>query len=58
LTITFDVLPHPVHASSINMPYILHGCTRFRTFLDCNIGQLRDYLVAKVALCKRRVYER
>ncbi len=48
LSITFDLLPHPIHAASAYVRWLLLGATRFRTFLDCSIAQLRDVLVQKV----------
>jgi hypothetical protein len=48
LSITFDLLPHPIHAASVHVRWLLLGATRFRTFLDCSIAQLRDVLVHKV----------
>lgn len=53
LSITFDLLPHPIHASSLDIHWLLSGSTRFRTFLDCSIGQLRDFLVHKSDVCVR-----
>jgi len=48
LSIVFDMLPHPIHASSHDIHIYMSGSTRFRTFLDCSIGQLRDFIMEKV----------
>jgi hypothetical protein len=45
--------PHPIHATATD-PVIrtfmtaCFGCSRFRTFLDCSIAQLKDFLVEKL----------
>jgi hypothetical protein len=48
LSIIFDMLPHPVHTLSRDIHTYMSGATRFRTFLDCTIAQLRDFIIEKV----------